>query len=114
MNMLLVRTYLDKSAIHGLGVFAGEVIRKGTKVRWKWGSSWAEGTVDEVRHDDVSRTSKGEQVTRHGTDDDPALVIQQDDGTVVLKREHEVERAPSAGARPLIPRCRRAERLNAP
>ena len=33
--MLLVRTYLDKSAIHGLGVFAGEVIRKGTKV-WRF------------------------------------------------------------------------------
>jgi hypothetical protein len=33
--MLLVKTYLDKSAIHGLGVFAGEVIRKGTKV-WRF------------------------------------------------------------------------------
>jgi SET domain-containing protein len=33
--MLLVKTYLDKSAIHGLGVFAGEFIRKGTKV-WRY------------------------------------------------------------------------------
>ena len=33
--MLLVRTYLDRSAIHGLGVFAGEFIRKGTKV-WRF------------------------------------------------------------------------------
>src|SRR5262245_65732568 len=33
--MLLVKTYLDKSAIHGLGVFAGQVIRKGTKV-WRF------------------------------------------------------------------------------
>jgi uncharacterized protein len=33
--MLLVKTYLDKSAIHGLGVFAGEFIRKGTKV-WRF------------------------------------------------------------------------------
>jgi SET domain-containing protein len=33
--MLLVRTYLDKSAIHGLGVFAREFIRKGTKV-WRF------------------------------------------------------------------------------
>jgi hypothetical protein len=33
--MLLVKTYLDKSAIHGLGVFADEVIRKGTKV-WRF------------------------------------------------------------------------------
>ena len=33
--MLLVKTYLDKSAIHGLGVFAGQAIRKGTKV-WRF------------------------------------------------------------------------------
>ena len=33
--MLLVKTYLDKSSIHGLGVFASQVIRKGTKV-WRF------------------------------------------------------------------------------
>jgi SET domain-containing protein len=33
--MLLVKTYLDRSAIHGLGVFAGEFIRKGTKI-WRF------------------------------------------------------------------------------
>jgi len=30
--MLLVKTYLGKSRIHGLGVFAGQFIRKGTKI----------------------------------------------------------------------------------
>ncbi|HVY12555.1 MAG TPA: SET domain-containing protein [Alphaproteobacteria bacterium] len=30
--MLLVKTYLDKSRIHGLGAFAAEPIAKGTKV----------------------------------------------------------------------------------
>ncbi len=33
--MLLVKTYLGESAIHGLGVFAGEFIRKGTKI-WRF------------------------------------------------------------------------------
>jgi SET domain-containing protein len=33
--MLLVKTYLDKSPIHGIGVFAGEFIRKGTKI-WRY------------------------------------------------------------------------------
>lgn len=69
-------------------------IRRGTTVRWKWGSSWAEGTVAEVHREDVSRTTKGQEVTRHGTDDDdPAYVIEQEDGTVVLKLASEVERA---------------------
>jgi SET domain-containing protein len=33
--MLLVKTYLDRSKIHGLGVFAGERIAKGTKI-WRF------------------------------------------------------------------------------
>jgi len=33
--MLLVKTYLDKSPIHGLGVFAAERIAKGTKI-WRF------------------------------------------------------------------------------
>ena len=68
-------------------------IRTGTSVRWKWGSSWAEGTVAEVPHHDVTRTTKGEEITRHGSDDNPAYVIEQEDGTVVLKLRSEVEKA---------------------
>ncbi len=68
-------------------------IRKGTKVTWKWGSSWAEGKVTEVHHDKVTRTSKGSEITRNGSDDDPAYVIEQEDGTIVLKLSSEVERA---------------------
>jgi uncharacterized protein len=33
--MLLVKTYLDKSKIHGLGVFAGQFIRKDAKI-WRF------------------------------------------------------------------------------
>ncbi|RYC10454.1 DUF2945 domain-containing protein [Nocardioides zhouii] len=68
-------------------------IRTGTSVKWKWGSSWAEGKVTEEHHGDVSRTTKGSEVTRHGSDDDPAYVIEQEDGTTVLKLASEVERA---------------------
>jgi hypothetical protein len=33
--MLLVKTYVDRSPIHGLGVFAAETIRKGAKI-WRF------------------------------------------------------------------------------
>jgi hypothetical protein len=69
------------------------VIRTGSQVRWRWGSSWAEGKVTESRTEKTTRTTEGEQVTRNGSEDDPALVIEQDDGTVVLKLRSEVERA---------------------
>ena len=49
-----------------------------------------EGTVAEVHRDKVTRTTKGESVTRNGSDDDPAYVIEQEDGTTVLKLRSEL------------------------
>lgn len=69
------------------------MIRTGTTVRWKWGQDYAQGKVSEVHHAEVSRTIKGSQVTRNGSEDNPAYVIEQDDGTTVLKLKSEVERA---------------------
>ena len=65
-------------------------IRKGSTVSWKWGSSTASGKVSEIHRDTVRRRTKGEQVTRHGSDDNPAYVIEQDDDTVVLKLRSEL------------------------
>ena len=68
-------------------------IRKGTEVSWKWGSSTASGKVTEIHREKVTRTSKGSEITRNGTDEDPAYVIEQEDGARVLKLRSEVERA---------------------
>jgi hypothetical protein len=67
-------------------------IRKGSVVAWKWGRSTASGKVSEIHREKVTRRTKGESITRNGTADDPAYVIVQDDGTVVLKLRSEVER----------------------
>ena len=68
-------------------------IREGTEVCWKWGSSTATGKVTEIHRSSVTRTSKGSEITRNGSDDDPAYVIEQADGTTVLKLSSEVDRA---------------------
>ncbi len=68
-------------------------IREGSEVTWNWGSSTASGTVTEIHRSTVTRTSKGSEITRHGSDDDPAYVIEQEDGTTVLKLRSEVEHA---------------------
>ncbi|MBV9832047.1 MAG: DUF2945 domain-containing protein [Marmoricola sp.] len=67
-------------------------IRRGSTVTWKWGRSTASGTVAEIHHDKVTRQTKGESVTRNGSREDPAYVIEQADGTVVLKLRSEVSR----------------------
>ena len=68
-------------------------IRTGTQVTWTWGSSTASGKVTVVHHEKVTRKSKGSEITRNGSDDDPAYVIEQEDGTTVLKLQSEVEQA---------------------
>ena len=70
-----------------------EVVRVGTEVRWSWGNGHAQGTVREIHRESITRSSKGERITRNGSAEDPAYVIEQDDGTVVLKLRSETERA---------------------
>lgn len=70
-----------------------EQIRQGTVVEWDWGTGTAHGQVRGVHHERVERTIKGERITRNGTDGDPALEIEQEDGGKVLKLRSEVRRA---------------------
>lgn len=69
------------------------MIREGTDVRWAWGDGFGAGTVVERHESSIKRTLDGTEVTRNGSTEDPALVIEQEDGATVLKLESEVERA---------------------
>ena len=69
------------------------MIRKGTQIKWQWGNGYAEGKVKETYTTSITKSLKGNDVTRHGSRDNKALLIIQDDGTEVLKLENEVERA---------------------
>lgn len=68
------------------------MIRKGSKVKWKWGSGTAEGKVLETYDKEVSKKIKGSEVTRKGSADNKALYIEQSDGDKVLKLEKEVDK----------------------
>ena len=54
-------------------------------VKWNWGQGTACGQITERFERTVSRTLKGSEITRHGSSDDPAYLIEQDDGAQVLK-----------------------------
>jgi len=68
------------------------MIQKGTQVKWNWGNGTAEGKVEETYTKSITKTIKGNEVTRNGEEGDKALYIKQDDGDYVLKSESEVER----------------------
>ena len=69
------------------------MIRKGTKVKWKWGNGEATGKVEETFSHEITKTIKGSEITRKGESGNKALLIKQDDGDSVLKLESEVEKA---------------------
>jgi len=64
--------------------------RVGSKVSWHWGKGTAEGRITEKFEKRVQRTIKGSKVVKVGTKDNPAYLIEQDDGGKVLKRGSEL------------------------
>ena len=69
------------------------MIQEGTKVKWQWGNGTATGEVEKNYTSKVTKTIKGNEVTRDGESGNKALYIKQEDGDYVLKSESEVERA---------------------
>ena len=67
-------------------------LREGSAVKWKYGTGEAEGKVLEVHKKHISREIKGKEITRNGSEENPALLIEQADGDRVLKLSSEVER----------------------
>jgi hypothetical protein len=60
-------------------------------VGWQWGQGIATGTIESIHPEHHTITTKGKQITRNGTKDDPAIVIKQENGTKVLKLQHELQ-----------------------
>lgn len=64
-----------------------------TEVEWEWGNGSATGNIREKFTNDVERTIKGSSVKREASDSDPAYLIEQDDGSKVLKSHCEITKS---------------------
>ncbi len=60
-------------------------------VQWSWGNGTAKGQIKERFEREVTRTLKGSEVTKNGSEDNPAYLIRQEDGDEVLKLGSEIE-----------------------
>ncbi|WP_210493453.1 DUF2945 domain-containing protein [Patulibacter sp. SYSU D01012] len=65
--------------------------RKGSTVHWTWGRSTAEGRVAETFERRVQRTIKGTKVVKNGSEDNPAYLVEQEDGGKALKLHSELD-----------------------
>lgn len=68
------------------------VIRKGTRVKWRFGNSYGKGKVEASFNKKISKNISGSLITRYGQKENKALYIKTDNGSEVLKLESEVER----------------------
>ena len=58
-------------------------LKKGDTVTWQYGKGQAEGTVSEVKQEDVERKTQSTITKRKGSPEEPALVIKQGKKTIV-------------------------------
>lgn len=60
-------------------------------MKWSWGSGTAEGSIAERFERRVQRTIEGSKIVRNGSADNPAYLIEQEDGGKVLKLGSELD-----------------------
>ncbi|HEX8278021.1 MAG TPA: DUF2945 domain-containing protein [Segetibacter sp.] len=66
-------------------------MKKGDKVHWNWGKSQAEGTIKQKSEKTITKKIKGKEVKRNASKEEPAYVIEQQNGTEVVKSESELK-----------------------
>ncbi|TWT98521.1 hypervirulence associated TUDOR domain-containing protein [Stieleria varia] len=59
-------------------------------VQWNFAGGTAKGQIKEAFKEKVTKTLKGTEVTRNATADDPAYLVEQEDGDQALKSESEL------------------------
>ncbi len=67
-------------------------MKKGDNVNWNGGKGKAEGKIKEEFDKPVKRKIKGTEVKRNASKDDPAYLIEQEDGDKVLKSGSELKK----------------------
>jgi hypothetical protein len=63
---------------------------KGAKVEWNWGQGKATGKVIKSSLKKIQKTIKGSKIIRNGTPQNPAYLIEQENGAQVLKLHSEL------------------------
>ncbi|WP_164103567.1 hypervirulence associated TUDOR domain-containing protein [Candidatus Laterigemmans baculatus] len=65
---------------------------EGQAVKWKWGTGYGHGKVKTAFTHKVTRKIGGEEITRHGSEDNPAYYVEVEDSNNVLKLHSELQK----------------------
>ena len=64
----------------------------GDKVSWNWANGTGTGKVTKVYTQKITRKIKGSEITRNASEEEPAYLIEQEDGDEVLKSGPELSK----------------------
>lgn len=67
-------------------------LKVGQAVSWQYAGSTAHGKVKSVHPSKKTLTIEGSKITRNGTEENPAVVVEQEDGSRALKLASELKR----------------------
>lgn len=66
---------------------------EGDEVKWSWGNGTGTGTVKKKYTQKITKKIGGSEVTRDASEDEPAYLVEQEDGDEVLKSGSELSKA---------------------
>ena len=66
---------------------------EGDRVEWNWGGGTGTGKVTKKYTQKITKKIKGSEITRDASEDEPAYLIEQEDGDEVLKSGSELSKA---------------------
>lgn len=72
------------------------MMKKGDIVHWNWAKAEADGTIKQKFDGPIQKTIKGSKVKRRASKDNPAFLIEQENGNKVLKSGSELQQGPKA------------------
>ncbi len=64
-----------------------------TKVKWEWGKGTAVGYIRDKFTSETTKTIKSTEVTRRASKQNPAYLVEQEDGAEALKSHSELTKA---------------------
>ena len=67
-------------------------MKPGDPIAWRWLNGLAQGTLRSIHSESTTIQSKGKLITRHGTPENPALIITHKSGNDVIKLASEVQK----------------------
>lgn len=89
-NLMRKKCNMDLPLMYNYDYDYSAMYKKGQRVSWSYGEGRGSGTIISIHTKPVTKTIDGSEITRNGTEENPAVYINSDNGNNVLKLASEL------------------------